>query len=142
MATMLPKLTFKESPFDSIVSQQLPSCQLREIPPSLEYAECHLRPSALSHIRQNKCCGPARYRINLTLVRLCEIAWVQLRQGKMLLPKEFLCALADALLIYTIQKGLVTQEQPVTCQAKDVQHLGNAKCSGACPCFIHQGKVK
>lgn len=88
MATMLPKLTFKESPFDSIVSQQLPSCQLREIPPSLEYAECQLRPSALSHIRQNKCCGPARYRINLTLVRLCEIAWVQLRQGKMLLPER------------------------------------------------------
>lgn len=48
-------------------------------------------PSSLSHSRQNKYCvspEPAIYRINLTLVRLCEIARVQLRQGKMLLPKR------------------------------------------------------
>lgn len=48
-------------------------------------------PSSLSHSRQNKyCVSPeaAIYRINLTLVRLCEIARVQLRQGKMLLPRR------------------------------------------------------
>lgn len=44
-------------------------------------------PSSLSHSRQNKYCvspEPAIYRINLTLVRLCEIAWVQLRQKSMI----------------------------------------------------------
>lgn len=43
MATMVPKLPFKESPFDSFVSQQLCSCQLMGIPPSLEDAKCQLR---------------------------------------------------------------------------------------------------
>lgn len=48
-------------------------------------------PTSLSFSRQNEYYvspEPAIYRINLTAVRLCEIARVQLRPGKMLLPKR------------------------------------------------------
>lgn len=72
-------------------------------------------PSSLSCSRQNEYYvspEPAIYRINLTLVRLCEIARVQLRQGKMLLPKRI-----------SLQAGTcTTQKRLVSSSRSDLLH--------------------